>query len=474
MPVKQGMKAMVMSVSQGAVGLCVNIFVLIMIERGYGEAGLGVFSYLLSLYVMAGFIAEFGITNLVEREVAINEKAAEDLVQQSFCTLFFLGIFFSGVLIITATYNAGHTKVNEHLIAYIIIASALPIRNFNQLKLAILQGSGRHDTVATLQLRRHLIFILTILGITAVNLRASYLTLGFLASEVGQAIYAGKQIKLPALNILWRRTKAISETLTRAYQYIITDNALDVIFYLDFFILGMFVSSRALGFYAEASVLVKAFLLVPMCIKPILRERYCDQSAECDYAVLAFVMRKVSAWIFFIHAVTALYVLVYYPLVINKLFHFHGEYDVSFRIFATLLPGLLYFTAVIPREPLYEAIDKASDLQKIIIRIAMINAGLSAYFIPFAGNFGAAFSTTAAMLSYFFIFDHYLDEIYKTRVTTYISAGASVYLVYALFHYMDLQFVISFWLMPVVLFVLLVLTGFFEIKNNEEIVNNRN
>lgn len=464
----QRLKAMAMSVSQGAVGLCVNIFVLIMIQRRYGESGLGVFSYLLSLYVMAGFIAEFGITNLVEREVAINEDAARDLVKQAFCSLFFLGLFCAAVFIITAVYGVSHTAVNERLMAYIIIALALPVRNFNQLKLAILQGSGRHDQAATLRMQRHLILIAAVFFMTGAKFPASYLTLGFLASEIGQAIYARKQIKLPAAKTLWRRRREVFSTLRQGYQYIITDNALDVIFYLDFFILGMFVSSAELGLYAEASVLAKIFLLVPLCIKPVLRERYCDQSAECDYATLAFAMRRASAWIFYIHAALALYMLVYYPLVINTLFHFHGKYDVSFTIFATLLPGLLYFTAVIPREPIYEAVGKAFDLQKIIIRIALINAGLSAYFIPFAGNYGAAFATAAAMLCYFFLFDHHLEDIYKTRITTYVSAGAAVYLVYALFHYIDLAPVIGIWLMPAGLFVLLVLTGFFEINKMEK------
>lgn len=458
---------MAMSVSQGAVGLCVNIFVLIMIERRYGETGLGVFSYLLSLYVMAGFIAEFGITSLVEREVAINEKTARTLVQQAFCSLFFLGIFCAAVFILTAAYNVSHTAVNERLIAYIIIALALPVRNFNQLKLAILQGSGRHSHAATLRMQRHLIFIIAVFFMTGAGLPASWLTLGFLASEIGQAIYARKQLKLPAVKTLWHRRGEVFSTLRQGYQYIITDNALDVIFYLDFFILGMFVSSQALGFYAEASVLAKIFLLVPMCIKPILRERYCDQSAECDYSAMSLAMRRASVWIFFTHAALALYVLIYYPIIINKLFHFHGKYDVSFMVFATLLPGLLYFTAVIPREPIYEAMGKPEALQKIILLIALINAVLAGYFIPFAGYYGAAFSTAAAMLSYFFLFDRYLNDIYKTHITTYVAAGAAVYLVYMLFHYIDLSPAASIWLMPAALFVLLVLTGFFQIGEVE-------
>jgi len=379
-----------------------------------------------------------------------------------------MGLFFSTMFIITAGFNTSFTQVNEKLIAYLIIAAAFPVRNINKLKLAILDGSGRHERAAILRLQRHLIFIVAVLILVSMRVPVSILVLGFLVSETGQANYARKHVRLPPLSNLWRPFRTIPRTLKQGRQYLFTDEALGVVLYMDFLILGMFVSSWDLGIYAEASVLMKMFLLIPLCLKPIYRENYCEQaSLECHDDMVAGMRRK-SAWIFFIHAVIGLYVLIYYPLVINSLFHFHGQKEISFRLFATLLPGLLYFSAVIPREPVYDAIDRPGALQQIIIVVAVVNTVLNFYFIPFAGHYGAAFSTATAMLIYFFTFDRGLDSVYKTNRFIYVVAGAIIYLVYSLFHYINLKPVISFWLIPLALFTLMLLTGFFNINSPEK------
>lgn len=465
-------KEMLLSVSQGAVGLLVSIITLVLIERSYGEAGLGIFSFLLSLYVITGFITEFGMAGLVERETAVGGSNRELVTREAYCALFWVGLLFTGLFILTATFNTAHTQVNERLIAYIIIGITFPLRNLNKLRLALLDGGGRHDRAAMLRLQKHLIFIITVFILVSLRMPVSFLVLGFPVSEIGQMRYARKHIRLPQLSNLWRPFAAVPRTLGRGYQYLFTGEALDVVLYIDFFILGLFVSSWDLGIYAEASVMVKMFLLVPMCLKPIYRENYCEQAALDCHEDLAAGVRRTSAWIFFLHAVAGLYALIYYPLVINSLFDFHGQRQTSFRLFATLLPGLLYFSAIIVREPVYEAVGRPGALQRIIFSIAILNAVLSAYFIPFAGYYGAAFSTAATLLIYFFAFDRGLDPIYKTDRMPYIVAGAAIYLVYIFFSHISLMPAVSFWLIPSALFAMMLVTGFFDPPHPAHTISN--
>ena len=455
-------KDLLLPVSQGAVGLLASIVTLILIERSYGEAGLGIFSFLLSLYVISGFITEFGMAGLVERETAVKSKDRQTVTREAYCALFWAGLFFTVLFVLTAAFNTIHTRVNERLIAYVIIGVTFPLRNLNRLRLAILDGSGRHDRAAMLRLQKHLMFIITVFILISFRVPVSFLVLGFPVSEIGQTRYARKHIRLPQLSSLWRPVAAIPGIIGRGYQYMFTDQALDVVLYIDFFILGLFVSAWDLGVYAEASVLVKMFLLIPLCLKPVYRENYCEQAALACHQDLAVRIWRTSAWIFFVHAVIGLYILIYYPLVINSLFDFHGQAQTSFRLFATLLPGLLYFSAVIVREPVYEAVGRPGAHQRIILFIAILNAVLNAYFIPFAGHYGAAFSTAAAMLVYFFAFDRGLDPVYKIDHMLYIVAGAAIYLVYVLFSYMKPRPAAGFWLIPAILFTMLLLTGFFH------------
>lgn len=458
-------KEIILSLSQGAVGLCVSIFSLIIIARAYGEKGLGTFSFLLSLYVISSFITEFGMAGLVERETAVNGEKKEIITREAYCALFWWGLLFTVLFVFTAAQNISLTSVNEMALSYLVLAVAFPIRNLNKLRLAILDGRGHHDQAAVLRLQKHLIFIISLGVLVFVHIPPSLLVLGFVISEIGQAKYARKHLRLPQLSNLWRPFRAIPKTLKQGGQYLFTDEALDVVLYMDFFILGLFVSSWELGIYAEASVLVKIFLLIPMCLKPIYREHYCARAARECHEDLAGKVGRTSAWIFFVHALAALYMLIYYPQVINGLFHFHGQPEISFRLFATLLPGLLYFSTIIIREPVYEAVGRSGALQQIILVIAVVNAALNFYFVPFAGHFGAAFSTATALLIYFFVFDRGLDSVYKTDRMSYFVAGAAIYLIYMIFSHVAFKPVISIWLIPVVLFVLLALTGFFTTHN---------
>ncbi len=466
-PLMQKTKELFMTVSQGAVGLSVSIFVLVIVERAYGETGLGVFSFLLSLYIISGIVAAFGIAGFVERETAVNGENRQSVAPMAMSALFFLGLFFAALFIFTAAFDIAFTRVNEKLAAYIIIAFTLPLRNLNQLRIAILQGNGHHEKAALLQLRRHLTFIATFLILVLVRMPVSCLVLGFLAGEAGQMFLVRKHTRLPAISSLWRHIRTVPWILKQGYPYIIADEALSMVFYMDFLILGIFVSSWDLGVYAEAAVLAKIFLLIPLCLKPVFRKNCCDQAALHSDESLAADARRASAWTFFIHAVIGLYFLIYYPLVIDNLFHFHGKKEISFMLFSMLFPGLLYFSAVIPKEPVYEAVDRAGALQRIVILITALNIILNFYAIPFAGYYGAAFSTAATLLIYFFVFDWYLEPIHKTGRRIYIIAGAAIYLLYRFFHFVDITIGIGFWLIPAALFLVMVLIGFFDINDRK-------
>ena len=63
-----------LTIGQGAFDLIASLLAMIIVERAYSQEGLGIFSYLLSLYFIVGYISEFGIPGYLERETAINHK----------------------------------------------------------------------------------------------------------------------------------------------------------------------------------------------------------------------------------------------------------------------------------------------------------------------------------------------------------------------------------------------------------------
>jgi len=205
-----------------------------------------------------------------------------------------------------------------------------------------------------------------------------------------------------------------------------------------------------------------------MSIKPVFLGQYCALASKNSLSAAAGSLKGSVAFLFYLHSVFALYILLFYADIMRLLFYTQRVDMTSFYIFAQILPGLLFFSAITSQEPLYEAGGEVALLQKKIILVAVINLGLNLFFVPFAGFFGAAFATTASMFAYFMFFGKYLDPVFTINKMSFIFAGAAVYLTFMLFQALNLGFYITLISVPAFLFILLTWMGFFDVDPSDE------
>ena len=460
-----------LTVGEGTVELIINLVVMVLVERFYDQQGLGVYAYLLSLLFIISYISEFGIPRFVEHEIAKTNRNPDDQFEILFKarqTSLALSLLVTTLLFLTAGYDAAHTRVAERTAAYLIIGAILPLRNLNALKLSVLHGYGQHDVAAKLQTMKRIIFLAGIWLLLVIHAAPSYLFLAFLVAEIFFAVAAIVKLKLPGIWKTWIGFGSARSTLSRGYQYLFADDALDIVLYVDFLIMGFFVSSWDLGVYAEASILARFFLLVPISIKPIFRRRYTRMTANGEYRCAATAFHRTTKVMFYLQSLLALYILLHFPEILRTFYHTRGEEIVSFKIFTVLVPGLIYFAAVTSQEAVYEAGEQVAVLKKLAVIIAIINIVLNFYLVPFAGGFGAAAATLISMLTYFLIFDLYLDKDHKIKKIPYVLAGAGVYLIYMLMRMLNLGLLADLFLSPVILFALFYGMGFFNIAENAQ------
>ena len=64
-------------IGEGSFDLFISIIISVLVVRFQGDSALGMFSYFLSFYLLAGFISEFGITKSLERETAVSANPGE-------------------------------------------------------------------------------------------------------------------------------------------------------------------------------------------------------------------------------------------------------------------------------------------------------------------------------------------------------------------------------------------------------------
>lgn len=448
---------------ESAVDLGVNLIVMIMIERSLGGEGLGIFAFMLSILVFVGFASDFGLSRYLEFKVAVDERkrAREEVIENVYCSLSCTSFLCVVFLLVAALTHVHVTRVDEHAVGYFIIGLTVFLNNLNHIRIAILQGRGKFETASSLRIWKRVYLLVAVYFMSMWEFPPSLMMLGYLASELGMLKKSAQSVKLPGVRKILAQRKKVVQTLQQSREFLLTDEALDVVLYLDFFILGYFVSSASLGMYAEASVLARIFLLMPSSIKPVFR-RYYFRLVNADQVPSVFLSACSAAkLIFFLHSVLALYVLLYYSAVMESLYHVQGGNMVPFYIFVEILPGLLFFSAVTSQEPVYEVDGKEVLLQKTVIVVAFLNLVLNCFFIPFAGFYGAAFATSCSMFVYFFLFGRGLASQFHLPKIKFVIAGFAIYLIYMLFHSLELPFSVAFFLVPSGLFILLYGINFF-------------
>ncbi len=443
------------SVGEEGFELIVALLVMIMVERAYGQQGLGIYAYLTACLYAARYLANFGVARYVEIEAArlTDNIQRNRRICEGYQAVLLTALAGALVLLISSGFDTSHTRIHERLGAYVIIALALPTANLNSLKLAVMQGLGQHARVARLRMLRHGLILAIMFLLTRIGVAPSYLLTAYLAADVVTGTRIRRHLKLPILLTAFKQPRKAWETLKRGQAHLFTDNALDLLLNIDLFVLGLFVSAWDLGVYAEAAVLVRLFLIVSLGVKPILRRQYALLAAQQKISAMKAAFRRHNAILFCLQAVLALVTLLYYPLVLDFFFDLRGETTQSFKIFLVFVPGLIFYAAFSAQEPVYEALDRSYDLKRLTLMTAGANLLLTLYLVPAAGVYGAAAATMITMLIHLFLFGRHLDMGPELHKATFMAAALALYLVYTLLDAVALGPSVNFWLGPMLLFL---------------------
>lgn len=85
----------------------------------------------------------------------------------------------------------------------------------------------------------------------------------------------------------------------------------------------------------------------------------------------------------------------------NLFFQTRGKVLLSYRIFAIMVPGLIYSSALYTLEALMEARGQAALLKRLSIWVAIVNLVRTIFLVPVGGPNVAAAATMLTMLIYF-------------------------------------------------------------------------
>jgi len=453
------------SVTDSSLGLIVSLIVMVLVERQYGTAGLGFFAHLLAVFIFAGYLSAFGVPDYLERAIAKRRGGrflSEQIAADSVLAILVLSLVAAILVLVLFAWGAPQLHPGNTATAYVCLAIALPFRNYGILRTSILHATGHHEQAFRLRARRRLLFLGVMAVLTTLELPAAFIALGFPMTEVLLLVTTRGKVAMPPLSRAIGSFRNLRNTLREGQRTLFTDEALEVLFYIDLLVIGLFLPADSAGVYAEASFLARVFLVLPLAVQPILRQRYCQLAASEQLDDLSNRVRRSSRSFFFGHAVIVLYFALFYPTVLHTFFAHDVTIQTSVHLFAIMSVGLLFYSSVAASTPVYEALDKPEALRKIVIGIFLLNLGLNFYLVPFAKLTGAAAATSISMLTFFLFFGRGLEGLHRLDKTRYAIAGASLYVCYTLLHEIDLGPWVTIFAVPLTSFLFFYLMGFFK------------
>lgn len=443
-------------------GIGSGLIAMVMVDRHYGPAGLGIFAWFFSLLAIAGYLARYGIPVYLENRIARSPDSVDESSTGAMAALVATG-FTAIILCGTAAYSiAGPDWGTGDRILYLLLGPTVFFQNINALRLAMLNGTGRHRVAAGLRIRQRVVFLVATLVLCMANVPVNLLAAAFLFSHVVMLGMGRKTVKLPAISKVFAGRKHISTMMDNSRAFLFTDNLLDVVFYLDMLILGWFASPVELGIYARALVLARLFLVIPGGFRPVFRRLANERlAAGLDDRLLAFMTFTIRV-LFFLHGCLAVLVMVNFPRVMTMVFDMKQWAGETFAVFALVLPGLIFFSAVTSLEPIFEARQQTEKLKQMTLAVSLSNLILNLNLIPFAGLAGAAMATAGSMFIHFWLFSRMLPADLGGVRIFWPGAAAALYLTYVLLTVIDIGMIVSLMATPILFGALLWLVGFFN------------
>jgi len=455
-------KDYVLTVGESAMDIAVSILLLVLVGRAYGPEGLGVYSFLLSVFVLVSFLSEFGVGKYVERELAVGSRQdVQSLLSETRGVILLSGLIGSLGTLLLGEWIVGVSVVARNAWpGFCVLAMAIPLNLYSGFQASVLHGRGDHGAASRAGLVKRLVLLGSIYLLSGARLRPDLLVTAFVFSEVAHILLVKRAVRMPSITSSLKKLGEAGATIRKSLQYYFTHEGLRVLFFVDFFILGFFVSAAQEGSYAEASVLARLFLIIPLGAAPLYRVRV-YRSRDIDHERIFVDSRRTAARFFTLHSVIALAFLLYFPNVLRAVFMVQGDIPIFFRIFSFLLPGLLLFSSTVVLEPLFSIGNREQGLNRIALRVFIINAFLNFYLIPYAGVLGAAAATSLSLMIYFFLFVRGIDSKGDIPMKAYLLSGAVVYVAYHILDSLRIPFLLVLLIIATVLPVMFWILGLY-------------
>lgn len=363
----------------------VVMFVMsILIARSFGNILYGEFNYALSFVPTFSIIADFGLNNLVIREIARNKDKASNIIGNSLILKIFLSLITILLMIITTLIL--HNNQTGNLLLYIFIPyvifngynnfSKSIYRAFEKMKfetyLKTIEGIGLLLYIIIALLLNKNIFIVT----------ASFAIMAFITATVSllwiQKFFSKLKFKADKKTLLF--------LLKESWPFALSGLFVVIYFNIDTIMVNVIRGAEETGYYAASYNFIIASFMIPSILNSALYPMLSQYHNNIQK-----IEKKIHSYLATLLGISVIGTLLLYFFADQLIYIVYGsEFQNSVKslhILAFMLPFLFYssFMGI-----LFSAINKQKASTLILTISVIINIGANYVLITRYGQTGAA------------------------------------------------------------------------------------
>jgi len=381
----------------------IQLIIFAYLARVLGKSGFGIFSFGLAFAFLFVIIADFGLSNLIVREISRNKKSASKYLSNSII----IKLLLSAIAFVSAYLFLNIAGYSEEMktIAYIMLGFTL-IQSFTELCYAIFRAFERMHYDAFIKILRMLILAGIIFYLIKNNYGLLASSMAFLATEFIILIIAFFITYTRFIKISFEFDYGFSKSLLKKSSLFFLSLVFSSLYmYIDVIMLSKMRSTAEVGIYSAATNIVISLIFIPLMygnsIYPVLSRFYVDSKKS-----LRLAYEKSFKYMLLIGLPVAAGIYILSDKIILLLY---GKEYAASAIALSILSGYLFLKFLNPVTGFtLMAINKQGSRLFSQGVAALINIILNLILIPLYGFVGAAFATLITEIAFFIAYTSFI------------------------------------------------------------------
>ncbi|MCK4257053.1 flippase [candidate division WOR-3 bacterium] len=378
-------------------GLVLNVIV----GNVFGPEGLGLFSLMLSIYVISSVILTIGIPSAVTKftaEYRDKDSKINSIFTTAFISSIILGLIATLLLFFVSPLLSRLFDMSELTPLIRMVSFALIFFVPNKVLFSLLNGLRKMRLYALCEIGRYLMLIVFALVISLKFTNLEVFVISFIITEF---------LLFPLLLYLALRSfhfdfskkgENVKRLLRFGSQVLFGGTIGQLNSRIDLLLIGFFMVDKDVGIYAIAAMFARGLLIIPQAVQKVAYPTISSHFAKNQIFMVKNLINTLLKYHLILISLFGFIIVFFFDNIVKILYPGEAQFLLSFNSFYILLFGIIFFGSTGILGVSYKSAGK--PYLGLVRQLFMLvsNIILNIILIPIYGILGAAIATTISFI----------------------------------------------------------------------------